>query len=107
MDAKKLEINTLSVQIKVLTIDQKRFTKSVFNQLPNLAKRNAICFDEGIFRQNLIGYVSSDGCRTPLFEINGVLWRFLKPSITDELEDQVINKLWSTLTVDKQLFISI
>lgn len=34
MEAKKLEIQTLSVQIKVLTIDQKRFTKSVFDQLP-------------------------------------------------------------------------
>ena len=64
-----LSITTLKVEIKVLALDGKRFTKSVFDQLPLLAYSKYLkggC--------DLIGYVDVRG-RWYLFVSNGILYR--------------------------------
>ena len=71
-----LEISTLSVEIKVLTLSGKRFTKSVFNQLPE----RQIFGDEGRLSAEdivLIGYVvpESDKTKWVLWKSAGVLYK--------------------------------
>lgn len=107
MEAKKLEIQTLSVQIKVLTIDQKKFTKSVFNQLP-VIDGNLIVAD-GVFKYPVLGFVRESfptfDPRVVLIVKDEVLYRSSTYSWIDNYDDRA--KAWRTLTPDKQLFISI
>lgn len=109
MEAKKLEIQTLSVQIKVLTVDQKRFTKALFNQLPTIDADLIVDYDIGVFKFPVLGFVRDSlptfDSRVVLVLKNEVLYRSRIYSWIDNSDCRV--KAWHTLTPDKQLFISI
>lgn len=64
-----LSITTLKVEIRVLVLDGKRFTKSVFDQLPVL---EYLPWKSG--RANLIGYVQLQ-CRWFIFQMEGLLYK--------------------------------
>lgn len=116
MEAKKLEIQTLSVQIKVLTVDRKKFTKSVFNQLHWASGLDIIDFEKMCFNTDILGYVRvvSPGLdsRVVICVIDGLLFRVNRPDVVQNSyyrseREKAIVKIWNTLTPDKQLFISI
>lgn len=53
---KVVEISTMNVSIRVLTLDNKRFTKSIYNQLPYRGFSNQIEKQSDTYQ--IIGYVS-------------------------------------------------
>lgn len=123
----KLEIKTLSVQIRVLTIDQKRFTKSVFDQLPwGILVDYNMDEDCVVVNQQIIGYVRvslnkhiqriglfvKDG---QLFKAKGRRYTYL-PSLEDGYDDydraiavnrRIEQQLINIVNESSQLFISI
>lgn len=120
----KLEIKTLSVQIRVLTIDQKRFTKSVFDQLPwgllGYYDQGANCVATNC---EVIGYVrvKIDGLtrKVGLFVKDGQLFKarakeyenFDFPNMDwddiNALNQRIENHLLELINKSTQLFISI
>lgn len=114
MEAKKLEIQTLSVQIKVLTVDQKRFTKSVFDQLPEIdgiiENHNSLIYDFEL-RYPCIGYVKIKTIHDPypqdiaLFLVGNNLFKSLNPNYMDHAKAHFYK--YGVIEQHDQLFISI
>jgi hypothetical protein len=86
--SKKIEISTLNISVNVLMLDNKRFTKSVFNQLPEYSfdyLAHQFCIEESGLRLNdgheIIGFVRNiNGSNYTLENIRGTL---CKRSIDD------------------------
>lgn len=86
---RKIEISTLNVSINILMLDNKRFTKSVFNQLPadsayprdaieidNKGCGNILLIDGKDIDGSPIGYVYSDSNYWCLYNNDGVLYKY-------------------------------
>ncbi len=104
--SKKIEISTLNISVNVLMLDNKRFTKSVFNQLPFCTlfdeKLNSEKEIDLFFKQNdIIGYVDnvykpqwkSYTQRCYLAQENGILYRSF-----DEDYTGLVNHLQNPIT---------
>ena len=116
-----LSITTLKVEIKVLVLDGKRFTKSVFDQLPVLHPRYFLKN-----RPEPFGYLYIKGRRHYLFSLGGVLyesafffnrsdfpeldgldyWAQASKDKSDEL-DLAVKEVCGHMTEKDQIFISI
>lgn len=107
----KLEITTLSVQIRVLTIDQKRFTKSVFDQLPSMDPVHLVSSEPLTFGliAPIIGHVRFEPTRgndyTTIIGLFVYEDQLFKAMCGGEKEEQ--NYLEYYVSKSPQLFISI
>ena len=118
MKKKEISINTLNVQLRVLTLDNKRFTKSVFDQLHVMNP-----FDyKGEMIGEIIGFVKTKDEYFPyylLFTFEGNLLRYGLHEPFLELADtkktfhltkselKCLEYFQGTLQVEDQIFISI
>ena len=83
--SKKIEISTMNISVNVLMLDNKRFTKSVYNQLPNYGFNKVLLKSQhsGII---ILGFVKDNSLagKSLLVNRNGVLERFSYPIFLHE-----------------------
>lgn len=91
---KKIEISTLNVSIRILTLDNKRFTKSIYKQLPKLYfYPNILSWNE----ITILGFVVDDSFAGKSFLINkeGILHRVNYPHFNNTLGNTYHNNVSS------------
>ncbi len=103
---RKIEIATLNISVKVLMLDNKRFTKSVYKQLPHYVFPQSYekYLVESETRQ-ILGYVKDDSHAeySMLINDNGVLQRWEYPSFYKE---QLYREFEKSVSKYSQIFIS-
>ena len=103
---RKIEIATLNISVKVLMLDNKRFTKSVYKQLPHYVFPQSYekYLVESETRQ-ILGYVKDDSHAeySMLINNNGVLQRWEYPRYYNE---QFYREFEKSVSKYSQIFIS-
>ena len=104
---KKIGISTLNVTVRVLMLDTKRFTKSIFNQLPGYVLKDRSSLPEETATVKIVGYVALGGGAnfTVLVNFNGELVRFESERHFSPYEDYMGN-IWILRDSLDQIFIS-
>jgi len=115
---KKIEISTLNISVNVLMLDNKRFTKSIFNQLPlkRLFTYDLLSIEDvdNYFRENdIIGYVDnvfkhswSSHQRCYLINCSGCLYRSADDDYVTLL-DQISNKSRTDYNEERRKVVSL
>lgn len=105
---KKIEISTLNISVKVLMLDNKRFTKAVYKQLPHYILNDYYKeFIEESETRQILGYVKDDSYSEYSMLINnkGVLerWEYPRSYLYDK---EFLDEFKKSVSKYSQIYIS-
>lgn len=100
-EQKELSIKTVPVEIRVLTVDGKRMTKSVFDQIISTRYPDVVEFNGGKWLSlvSVLGWVRGREDKHLLYHKDGVLFK----SSWDRVFDSINKKLLSELSIEDDI----